>query len=214
MRSRHRVRARVPTLAFLIAATLLLTGCGSGGPGPHRTTARPASAGIPARLLREARPIGPGPRFHPPARGPIPGACRHMIGSREAVHVEVFAAGRVLLVPAAIGVRGPVARDAGRIVAARCFGALATLEPTGVVLLRPGARLTLASLFRAWGQPLTRGRVASFATTRHRPVRVYVQGREVPTAPGSVRLRRHGEVVVEIGPFVPPHMTYTFPPGL
>ena len=126
----------------------------------------------------------------------------------------MFAADRVVVVAGAIGVHGPVARSAGRIVAAGCFGPLATLEPTGVVLMRPGAGPTLGTLFRAWGQPLSAARVAGFHTTRRRPVRVYVGGRRVSGPPGTVRLRRHGEVVVEIGPYVPPHSRYTFPPGL
>jgi len=27
-------------------------------------------------------------------------------------------------------------------------------------------------------------------------------------------LRRHAEIVLEIGPYVPPHARYTFPPGV
>ena len=69
------------------------------------------------------------------------------LGPRDGVHVEVFAANRVVLVAAGIGVRGPVTRSAGRITGARCYGDLVTLEPTGVVLTRPGAHLTVADLF-------------------------------------------------------------------
>ncbi|HET9103223.1 MAG TPA: hypothetical protein VFN55_07690 [Solirubrobacteraceae bacterium] len=197
----------------VIAVAVLAGGCGSDRAGPLPPS-RPPGAGLPARLLREARPIGSGARFHPPARGPVPGACRHRLGRRQAAHVELFAADRVVVLAAGIGVRGPVTRSAGRIVGARCFGTLATLEPTGVVIMRPAAALTLAALFRAWGQPLRSDRVAGFVTTPRRPVRVYVDGRRVNGPPGAVRLRRHGEVVIETGPYVPPHARYTFPPGL
>jgi len=30
---------------------------------------------------------------------------------------------------------------------------------------------------------------------------------------GLVPLTRHAEIVLEIGPYVPPHLSYAFPPG-
>jgi hypothetical protein len=81
--------------------------------------------------------------------------------------------------------------------------------------VRPGARLSVADLFRSWGQPLSARRLGPF---RGR-VRVYVGGRRVrggpgsPGVPGTVRLTRHAEIVLEVGPYVPPHPAYTFPPG-
>lgn len=181
--------------------------------GPAPTSPSPPPSGIPARLLREARPIGVGLRFHPPARGPVIGRCRPGPGRRAGVHVEVFAADRVVVVAAGIGIRGPVRRSAGRIVAARCYGDLVTVEPTGVVLLASGVRPTLGDLFRSWGQPLSTRRAGPFTASPARPVRVYVSGHLRGGDPARVPLRRHGEVVVEVGPYVPPHATYTFPPG-
>jgi len=125
--------------------------------------------------------------------------------------VEVFGANRVVIVPAGIGVRPPIRLSAGRISSAGCFGSLVTLEPTGVVLVRPGSRLFLSDLFRSWGQPLSRCRVASFVPGG--PIVVFVDGRRWSGAPGSVPMSRHAEIVVEAGPFVPPHSSYAFPPG-
>jgi dihydroxyacid dehydratase/phosphogluconate dehydratase len=34
-----------------------------------------------------------------------------------------------------------------------------------------------------------------------------------PGAPGAVPLTRHAEIVLEVGPHVPPHSSYAFPPG-
>jgi hypothetical protein len=127
--------------------------------------------------------------------------------------VEVFAANRVVLVAAAIGTRPPRRRSSGRITGAGCYGALVTLEPTGVVLARPGVRLTLEDLFRSWGQTLSDHRVASFTAPSGRSVRVYVGGHRWPGRAGRVPLTRHAEIVVEVGPYVPPHRAYTFPPG-
>jgi hypothetical protein len=192
-------------LAAIGAAVVLgVAGCGSAGSGAQ-------TAGIPAALVRQARPIGRGAAFHPPATGRVIGRCRKTLGPRVGVHVELFAANRVVLVAAGIGVRGPVRRFEGRIVAAGCFGELTTIEPTGVVLIVPGARLTVADLFRAWGQPLSDTRVAGF-TGR---VRVYVAGRRrpAPAGPGATALAAHAEIVLEVGPYVSPHAAYRFPPG-
>jgi hypothetical protein len=125
------------------------------------------------------------------------------------VHVEVFAVNRVVIVPAGIGVRPPIGLTAGRVSSANCYGSLVTVDPTGLVLSRPGAALSLADLFRAWGQPLSRRRMASF-TGR---IAVFVNGRRWREDPRGVPLVRHAEIVAEVGPYVPPHPAYAFPPG-
>jgi hypothetical protein len=191
----------------VLAALVLLAGCGS-------AQRRSADAGIPGALLSQARPIGRGPRFRPPATGPVIGRCHRRLGLRYGVHVEVFAADRVVLIPAGMGTRPPRTFSAGRISAASCFGELVTLEPTGVVLVRPGARLFTGDLFRAWGQSLSRGRLLSFRARSGTRIAVFVGGRRWPGRPESVPLVRHAEIVLEVGPFVPPHPSYTFPPGV
>ncbi len=186
----------------MLASTVLVAGCG--------TTTKDSSSGIPAALIREARPVGRGPRFQPPATGPVIGPCLKPLGPRYGVHVEVFAANRVVLIPAGIGTRPPRTVSDGRIKRARCYGALVTVDPTGVVLVSDGSALSLAGLFHSWGQPLSNTRLASF---RDGMVAVFVDGRRWRGRPGAVRLTRHGEIVLEIGPYVPPHSSYTFPPG-
>ncbi len=186
-----------------LALALAIGACGSSAAPPS------ASNAIPAALIAQSRPIGHAAAFHPAARGPVPGACRSGLGERSGAHVELFARNRVVLVAAGIGLRGPVTWSGGRIIGARCYGDLVTLEPTGVVLVRPGAPATLADLFRAWGQTLTAHRLLSFGGRVH----VYVDGRPRPGPPGTVALRRHAEIVLEVGPQVPPHTAYHFPPG-
>jgi hypothetical protein len=211
---------------LLVVLVAGVTTWGSARPGASQT-ARPASrpqtrAGgqaaasgpaIPRALLSEARPIGRGPRFHPPATGPPVGPCTPRLGARDGVHVEVFAADRVLLVPAGIGTKPPEHLLDGRITLAHCYGQLVTLDPTGVVLVRPGAQLTLGVLFRSWGQPLSPTRLASFSAPAGTRVTVFVDGRAWPGPPAAVTLTRHAEVVLEVGPYVPPHASYVFPPG-
>jgi hypothetical protein len=145
--------------------------------------------------------------------GPVIGRCRRRLGPRYGVHVEVFGANRVVIVPAGIGVRPPVRVSGGRVSSAGCYGSLVTVEPTGVVLVRPGSRLLLSDLFRSWGVPLSARRVASFVAPRAGQIAVFVGGRGWSGAPGGVPLTRHAEIVVEAGPRVPPHSSYTFPPG-
>ena len=129
------------------------------------------------------------------------------------MHVEVFAANRVVIVPAGIGLGAPWRTTAGRVTDARCYGALVTLEPTGVVLVAPGASLRLGDLFRVWGQPLSAQRLASFRAPARRSVAVFVDGRRRVGPPGRVLLTAHAEIVLEIGPHVPPHSSYAFAPG-
>ncbi len=197
---------RVVTLLAALCAAVVAGGCGS-SPG------EPDAGTIPRDLQLQARPIGRGPGFRLPATGPVLGRCVARLGSRIGVHIEVFAENRVVLVPAGIGTRPPRRYSAGRISSAGCYGDLVTIEPTGVVLVRPASRWTLADLFRSWGQPLLATRVAAFTAPRGSRVTVFVDGRRWTGTPGVVPLQRHDEIVVEIGPHVPPHSSYTFPPG-
>ena len=114
-----------------------LPGCGttsgSDNDGPHlslcpgRGSQGPCSwrpvRSVRARAFIRA-PTGAGRSLRAPA------------GTAQPVHVEVFAANRVVIVPAGIGVRPPLTFSAGRIIHAHCYGTLVTLEPTGVVLVR------------------------------------------------------------------------------
>jgi hypothetical protein len=200
-----RLRRRRLGLLGLISL-IVLSGCGSGS----RST--PLS-GIPRALVLEARPIGRGPQFHPPATGPVIGACAPRLGERFGAHIELFAANRVVLVAQGIGTRPPRRFSAGRISRAACYGDLVTIDPTGLVLIRPGRRLTVADLFRSWGQPLSDRRLLSFAAPRGTSVSVFIDGHRSSLPAAQVPLLRHAEIVLEVGPHVPPHASYTFPPG-
>jgi hypothetical protein len=217
------VRPASPTglLAVFFLFAVALPGCGTTHrPGATTTplaatsSHSPYATAIPKALLAQARPIGAGPRFHPTPTGAAVGRCARRLGSRRAVHVEVFAANRVVIVPAGIGVRSPLTLSAGRITGARCYGALVTLEPTGVVLARAHEPIPLSSLFHSWGQPLSPSRLGSFVASPRTHVAVFVNGRRWRGAPGSVPLTAHSEIVLEVGPHVPPHRSFTFPPSV
>jgi hypothetical protein len=90
-------------------------------------------------------PIGPAPRWQPTATlrsGAPVGVLRCTRGgARFRVHLELFAARRVVIVPPGIG--------AGR---GGCSYPLRTRTPTGIVEV--AGRRTLGDLFRVWGRRL------------------------------------------------------------
>jgi hypothetical protein len=124
-------------------------------------------------------PIGPGPRYRPPAQkldGSPVGAlrCATDRGAFE-VHVEVFVNRRVVIVPAGIG------------QTERCDYPIRTRTPIGVLDVAHGRRVTIGDLFRLWGQPLTRHRIASF---RSAPMSPASWSEATPLAFLSLRERR------------------------
>jgi hypothetical protein len=184
------------TALLALAAAAALTGCGDDPADP------------PFELPAGARPVGAGPRFTPPLPDGEVARCRPGgLGERFGVHLELFGADRVVILPAGLGTEPPRETRAGRIAGAACFGPLVTIDPTGLLLLRPGTHATVGDVFALWGQPLTRTRAAGF---RGR-VRAYVDGRRVGGHPARIPLRRHENVVLQVGPYVPPHDDYTFP---
>jgi hypothetical protein len=163
-------------------------------------------------------PIGTGVRYRLSAGGPAIGhgvtvggmACRTRTPRSRVAHVELFARGRVLIIPPGIGIAAP--RRSGAIVTGgRCRYPLWTDDPTGVVHVAGGARATLASLFAVWGQPLGSHHLCGFRARR--PVVAYVDGRRWHGRVGRVPLRAHAEIVVEIGRRIAPHAAYLFPEG-
>jgi hypothetical protein len=120
------------------------------------------------------------------------------------VHVELFANRRVVIVPAAIGLRSP-RFELGRAVAARCHSRFWTTDPSGVVAFDGSA--TLGGLFAVWGQPLTTQRLAGFQGD----VRLYRNGVRIRSDPRPFVLRDGDELVLEVGGYVPPHKSYRFP---
>jgi hypothetical protein len=194
---------------------LALAACGGSSRAPQPTGRLPADY-VPL-------PPGQGPRFHPPAispsvaaRRPIAGlTCGRGAGAGDGVfgiHLELYANHRVLPVPAGIGIAPPQQRQGAYVRAGACVYPVRTYEPTGVVAVdatRPNP-LTLRALFAVWGQPLGATRLAGF---RGR-VRAFLGGRRWLGDPRRIPLTRHAEIVLEVGPAVPPHRTYLFPPGL
>jgi hypothetical protein len=183
-------------------------GCGGGAAPPA-----PRVASAPFTV-----PFGPGERYRPPSlsaavRSARPVGrlrCTRDTAARATAHVELFAHGLGVVVPAGTGLAPPRRRTGAYVRGGRCSYPLRTTEPTGLVELRRDTRATLGDLFALLGQPLSRTRMASFRG----PVRAWVDGRPWHGAPGTAPLRAGGQVVVAIGTArVPVHAGYEFPAG-
>jgi hypothetical protein len=163
-------------------------------------------------------PIGVGPGFRLPAApaavlsGRPVGRLRCAVGGapRTGAHIELFVRRQVLVVPAGIGVAYPRREHLARLAPGGCTYAARTLEPTGVIEVRPGARMTVGDLFRVWGQPVGRRRLAGFRGQ----VLAFVGGRRRYGDPRTILLTRHAQIVLELGGYVPPHPSYLFARGL
>ncbi|MEA2307776.1 MAG: hypothetical protein QOI65_62 [Thermoleophilaceae bacterium] len=113
--------------------------------------------------------------------------CERRQSPRHLAHLEIFIKGRVVLIPAGIGVspRG-------------CSYPLRTREPTGLVEVAGGG--TLGDFFAVWGQRLPRG------------VKAFVGRQRFRGRPAEIRLDPHSVITLETGRLVPPHANYVFPP--
>lgn len=190
----------------LAASVIALVVAGCGG------SAREPSVPLP----RTAPGVGPGPLYRPPSVGhrarralPTRGLhCSRADRSRHGVHLELFAARHVVLIPPGIGIAPPRKQLGAYVGRGRCSYPLRTREPTGLIEAEPTH--TLGDFFAIWGQPLTSNRMAGFRGE----VRAYVNGRVWATAPARIPLTRHAQIVLEVGGYVRPHTTYGFPPGM
>jgi hypothetical protein len=128
--------------------------------------------------------------------------------------LEIFVDGLDVVIPAGIGIAPPHRRDGAYVRGGACSYPLRTSEPTGVIEVSPGRRLTLGDFFALWGQPLGRHRLLSFAVPSAVALRTFVDGRPWRGDPGAIPLRRHSAVVVELGRHVTRRPMYLFPDGL
>jgi hypothetical protein len=167
---------------------------------------------------RDIPPIGASSRHHPGSLGAAVRAgrpigrlrCGTTDGPHYGIHLELFGAGQTIIVPAGIGIAPPRRVDGVYVRGGRCSYRLRTREPTGVVEVRRGRVPTLGDFFTVWGQPLSAWRMAGWRGT----VKAYVDGRRRHGDVRAIPLGRHVQVVLVVGPDVPVHRRYPFPPGL
>jgi hypothetical protein len=205
---------RLAALLLLLISGLVVWGCGDG----EESSAFPQE-----RFDRPVPRFGRGPGFDPgpagrdAARGkPVAGlrckAGRH--GDHFGVHLEVFAKGLDVGVPAGVGIAPPRRRDGAYVTGGRCEYPLRTYEPTGLIEIDAGTRATLGQFFELWGQPLDRKRLLGFRASRRGRVLAFVNARRFTGDPRTIPLERHAAIVVEVRGYYPPTPEYVFPDGL
>ena len=214
--SRANKRARPMRIGVAVAALwgLPLMGCA----GPRQAESKRGLSSV--DYLLSARSAGPGPRFRPSPAGVLVARaarvdrmnCERTLPAASVAHIEVFAADHVVVIPAGIGFAPPLARRGAYVQAGRCAYPLRTLEPTGLVLAEAGPTRDLGQFFDLWGQPLSQRGVAGFRASRGHGVSVFVNGTRWPHGPRSAPISPHGQITIEVGPFIRPHASYSFPP--
>jgi len=186
-----------------LLALALCTGCGG------EATVVPEAGIDPRVAVAEGllpTPIGRGREFVPEpatagpcAAGPVQGRFR--------AHLELFGRRHAAVIPAGIGLGGPLEREHHRIVAAGCRAPARTLDPAGVIDF-DRRDLTLGDFFAIWNEPLGPHRMAGFRG----PVSAFVAGHRVPGDPADIPLRDGAQIVLQVGGYVPPHRSFLFPP--
>ncbi len=215
-------RASLLTLVAVLAVAAGVLAWTTGGHRGRSAAAAGATSHEPGALVggrvpRTPRPVvigvggalRPGPGAFPTARLACRPADAGGLRRHVAAHLELFAAGRVVLVPAGIGVGAPRRHDGAYVTGGRCVMPLRTSEPTGVIELTPGTRATVGDLFAVWGRQLGDHRLLGFRG----PVRAWVDGVRWTDPVRSIPLRHHRQIVLVTGPDVPVHATYAFPPA-
>ena len=216
---RHRIKAHWPLPLGLRATValpfvLLAVGCaGTPGAQSKRGSSR-------VDYLASARTVGRAPRFRPSPSGALVSqaarvdgmSCNPVFPATSVAHIELFAANRVVVIPAGIGFAPPLARRGAYVQTGRCVYPLRTVEPTGLVLSEAGRTRHLGQLFDLWGQPLNRREVAGFHASHGQHVSVFFDGTLWPGSPISAPISPHAQITIEVGPYVRPHASYSFPP--
>jgi hypothetical protein len=211
-------------LAVIIVGAASVGGCAT---RVSDRAAKPSDGAAALALdLARTRPLGSGPAFRPAAIGnPIAAGgapigalrCSASPGRPYGAHIELFAGDRSIAVPAGIGIAQPQRRQGAVVAAGRCAYPLRTTDPTGVIEVDPeglSGMPTVGQLFQLWGQRLSLHRLASFRAQGGARVLAFLDGRRWRRDPRAILLRRHAQIVLEVGPVVVPHPGYTFPPGL
>ena len=193
---------------------LLLVGCA----GTHRAESKRGSSRL--DYLASARTVGPGPGFRPGPTGALVARAARVDGMHckptsppaSVAHIEVFAANHVVVIPAGIGFAPPLGRRGAYVQTGRCVYPLRTLEPTGLVLAEPGPTRNLGQFFDLWGQPLSQWGAAGFHASNGHGVSVFVNGTRWQDSSRSAPIYAHAQITIEVGPYVRPHASYSFPP--
>jgi hypothetical protein len=203
------MRLPVAVTVSIVVASVLIGATVAHGPRPG--AAPHASSGP---LPGELRGPAPWPangrdlRARLAALG-LPALAREGTALHIHAHLDVFVAGRRVVVPAGIGID-----PSGRFISP-----LHTHDATGVIHVesRTVRMFTLGEFFGVWGVRFGRRCLAGYCAGQDRVLRVYTDGRAVAD-PARLALAEHQEIVVAFGTRrqlpQPVPARYAFPDGL
>jgi hypothetical protein len=124
-------------------------------------------------------------------------------------HLDVFANGKVVTVPAGIGIDP----------AQQFISPLHTHDPTGIMHVESPTpeTFTLGQFFGVWGVPLDRTHIGGLQAGAGKELRAWVNGSPASGDPAKIALASHQEIVLAYGtPAQMPRKVparYSFPPG-
>lgn len=139
-----------------------------------------------------------------PKGEPVAGIrCDAMEGNRIHIHQHLTILDK--------GTPVPVPFNVGRPDSGECLYWLHTHTPDGVIHIEsPSDRtFTLGDFFQVWGQPLSSRRAASAVATNGSTLKVWVDGKPYAGDPGTIPLKAHTDIVIEVGPPFPPPPKFT-----
>lgn len=107
------------------------------------------------------------------------------------------------------GISQPVSQHVGIVgqpLLPKCFYWLHTHDRSGLVHMEaPHPQpFTLGQFFDTWGQPLSVTQVARLTVPAGQPPTIYVDGKAYVGDPRQIELKRHTQVVIELGKIVDP----------
>ena len=230
----RRVRRRITTLVACAGVAASVAACGSSpaltpitAQTTGSTTATQTAAGTSTTTgttgtsgTSTTATTGVGPQGIPLETGPLlaPGTTPsqgttvdgiqcvplEQLAYRTHAHLQVYVDGVARMLPADVGLVGPVAQQtpAGPLYGAQtCYYWLHTHATDGVIDIEsPTPRIyTLGNFFDVWGQPLSSRQVAG----AHGTVHATVDGRPWRRSPRAIPLRTHEVIQLAVGRPVP-----------
>lgn len=119
----------------------------------------------------------------------------------EHAHLTILEAGHHITIPANTG-----------LVGSSCLYWMHTHDTTGEIHLEAphNTDFKLGTFFDIWGQPLSRTDVAGARVKAGQSLRIWVNFRRYSGNPRVIRLRRHTQVTIEIGPPFPKPVPFNF----
>lgn len=127
-----------------------------------------------------------------------------MLSYHVHAHLDIEYLGRPVTVPAYVGIRDN-----------SCLYWLHTHDASGIIHIEAPHKVakTLGNFFDIWGQPLSRGRVATQTVPAGKSMKVWVNGKLFAGDPRSIVLTAHERITIDVGPPFPGPQPFTFPQG-